>query len=215
MLEEHLSEALRRYEEVMAELSVPETHGDSALLQRLLKEQAELSPLVSCVEALRSAEQREAEALSMLGEEKDEELRALAKEELWEARREKEAQAAKLKELLLPKDPNDEKNVVLEIRAGAGGDEAALFAAELFRMYRQYAEHRGWKVEIDDFHERARRDEGSHCDGARARRVFAAQVRVRRAPRAACSGDRGGRTHPHKYGECGRDAGGGRSRCAA
>ena len=153
MLEEHLSEALRRYEEVMAELSVPETHGDSALLQRLLKEQAELSPLVSCVEALRSAEQREAEALSMLGEEKDEELRALAKEELWEARREKEAQAAKLKELLLPKDPNDEKNVVLEIRAGAGGDEAALFAAELFRMYRQYAEHRGWKVEIDDFHE--------------------------------------------------------------
>ena len=153
MLEEHLSEALRRYEEVMAELSVPETHGDSALLQRLLKEQAELSPLVSCVEALRSAEQREAEALSMLGEEKDEELRGLAKEELWEARREKEAQAAKLKELLLPKDPNDEKNVVLEIRAGAGGDEAALFAAELFRMYRQYAEHRGWKVEIDDFHE--------------------------------------------------------------
>ena len=153
MLEEHLSEALRRYEEVMAELSVPETHGDSALLQRLLKEQAELSPLVSCVEALRSAEQREAEALSMLGEEKDEELRALVKEELWEARREKEAQAAKLKELLLPKDPNDEKNVVLEIRAGAGGDEAALFAAELFRMYRQYAEHRGWKVEIDDFHE--------------------------------------------------------------
>ena len=132
MLEEHLSEALRRYEEVMAELSVPETHGDSALLQRLLKEQAELSPLVSCVEALRSAEQREAEALSMLGEEKDEELRALAKEELWEARREKEAQAAKLKELLLPKDPNDEKNVVLEIRAGAGGDEAALFAAEFF-----------------------------------------------------------------------------------
>ena len=111
MLEEQLSEALRRYEEVMAELSVPETHGDSALLQRLLKEQAELSPLVSCVEALRSAEQREAEALSMLGEEKDEELRALAKEELWEARREKEAQAAKLKELLLPKDPNDEKNV--------------------------------------------------------------------------------------------------------
>ena len=75
MLEEHLSEALRRYEEVMAELSVPETHGDSALLQRLLKEQAELSPLVSCVEALRNAEQREAEALSMLGEEKDEELR--------------------------------------------------------------------------------------------------------------------------------------------
>ena len=122
MLEEHLSEALRRYEEVMAELSVPETHRDSALLQRLLKEQAELSPLVSCVEALRSAEQREAEALSMLGEEKDEELRALAKEELWEARREKEAQAAKLKELLLPKDPNDEKNVVLDFHeSGLGG----------------------------------------------------------------------------------------------
>ena len=153
MVEGHLRETLRRYEEVMAELAAPETHEDSARLQRLLKEQAELSPLVACVGALHRAKEREAEALSLLETERDEELRQLAKEELQAARQEKARYAAELKELLLPKDPNDEKNVVLEIRAGAGGDEAALFAAELFRMYRQYAEKRGWKVEIDDIHE--------------------------------------------------------------
>ncbi len=153
MVEGHLRETLRRYEEVMAELAAPETHEDSVRLQRLLKEQAELSPLVACMEALQRAKEREAEALSLLETERDEELRQLAKEELQEARQEKARREAELKELLLPKDPNDEKNVVLEIRAGAGGDEAALFAAELFRMYRQYAEKRGWKVEIDDIHE--------------------------------------------------------------
>ena len=152
----------------------------------------------------------------MLGEEKDEELRALAKEELWEARREKEAQAAKLKELLLPKDPNDEKNVVLEIRAGAGGDEAALFAAELFRMYRQYAEHRGWKVEIDDFHESGLGGMKEVIATVRGRGAFSrlkfesACNRVQRVP-----ADRGGRAHPHEHRECGRYAGGGGSRCAA
>jgi len=121
MVEGHLRETLRRYEEVMAELAAPETHEDSVRLQRLLKEQAELSPLVACMEALQRAKEREAEALSLLETERDEELRQLAKEELQEARQEKARHAAELKELLLPKDPNDEKNVVLEIRAGAGG----------------------------------------------------------------------------------------------
>ena len=137
-----------RYEELMRRLQEPETAADGELLQRLMKEQSDLAPIVQTYREYRQAQSDREEALALLDEESDEELRALAKEELASAKESEEALSERLKILLLPKDPNDEKNVIVEIRAGAGGDEAALFAADLYRMYAHYAEGRGWKVDM-------------------------------------------------------------------
>ena len=132
-----------RYEELMRRLQEPETAADGELLQRLMKEQSDLAPIVQTYRDYRQAQSDREEALALLDEESDEELRALAKEELASAKESEEDLSERLKILLLPKDPNDEKNVIVEIRAGAGGDEAALFAADLYRMYAHYAERRG------------------------------------------------------------------------
>ena len=145
---DRLEDIVARYEELQAELSTPAVAGDPARLRRLMKEQAELAPLVETYRAYKAAEQDVQDSLAILDEENDEEMRELAKEELADARKRIEELEHQLKILLLPKDPNDEKNVIVEIRAGAGGDEAALFAAELFRMYSKYAESRRWKVEL-------------------------------------------------------------------
>ena len=150
---EHLDSVVKHYEEVMAGLSDPYVTGDPEKFRAMMKEQASLQPLVEAYRAYCQAVQDQADAKHLLETENDEDMRAMAKEELSEGRAREEELTGKLKLLLLPKDPNDEKNIVLEIRAGVGGDEAALFAAELFRMYQHYADVHHWKVEIDSLNE--------------------------------------------------------------
>ena len=150
---DQLDDLLAHYEELMKMLSEPDAASDSARFQELLRKQAELSPVVEAYEAYKKAKSSEEECLQMLESETDGELRELAKEELRESRAHREELEKELRILLLPKDPNDEKNVIVEIRAGAGGDEAALFAADLYRMYVRYAERRGWKTEMMNVNE--------------------------------------------------------------
>ncbi len=145
---DRLEDILARYEELQAELSSPSLAGDSVRLRRLMKEQAELAPLVEAYQEYKAARQDMQDSLAILEEENDEEMRELAKEELAGAKGRIEELEHRLKILLLPKDPNDEKNVFVEIRAGAGGDEAALFSAELYRMYCRFAERNRWKTEL-------------------------------------------------------------------
>jgi peptide chain release factor 1 len=144
---EKLAEVEKRYNELEALLSSPQLAGNQKEYSRIAKERSELEEIVSVYREWRRVE-RELEENRALLEESDEGLRELAKEEAARLRARKEELEARLKSLLLPKDPNDAKNVILEIRAGAGGEEAALFAAALFRMYSRYAESRGWRVEI-------------------------------------------------------------------
>ena len=124
---DRLEDTVNRYEDITAELGNPDVVNDQEKFRKLMKEQSSLAPLI---------------------EETDEELKEMAKEELNESKARVEELEHELKILLLPKDPNDDKDIVVEIRAGAGGEEAALFAAELFRMYVHYAQARGWKVEV-------------------------------------------------------------------
>ena len=142
-----LEDLLIRFEEIMSELNEPNVTDDQNRFRKLMKEQSDLQPLVDAYKEYKECKQTEADSLEMLEAESDEEMRELLMEELSDAKKRIEELEAKLKILLLPKDPNDDKNVIVEIRAGAGGDEAALFAAELYRMYVHYAESRRWKVE--------------------------------------------------------------------
>lgn len=143
-----LEDLLRRFEEIQNELSEPSVVSDQNRFRKLMKEQNDLSPIVDAYLEYKKEKQNIEDSLMILDEESDEEMRELAKEELANSKANVEALENKLKILLLPKDPNDDKNVVVEIRAGAGGDEAALFAAELYRMYSKYAEVQRWKVEL-------------------------------------------------------------------
>ena len=145
---DRLEDILIHYEELMQELASPGVTDDQKRFQRLMKEQADLAPIVEAYKAYKQAKQDMEDSLSLLEEEHDEEMRELAKEELSAARKKIEELEYQLKILLLPKDPNDEKNIILEIRAGAGGDEAALFASELYRMYVNFADSQHWKVEL-------------------------------------------------------------------
>jgi peptide chain release factor 1 len=145
---DRLEDMLAKYEELMAELNDPQLALDQARYKMVMKEQANLSPIVEAYRAYKKAQETIEESEDMLGCESDEEMRELLKEELAGAKEEMASLEEKLKILLLPKDPNDDRNVVMEIRAGAGGDEAALFAAELYRMYVHYAESRRWKTEM-------------------------------------------------------------------
>ena len=137
-----------RYEEVMGLLQEPDVANDTNRFKSLMKEQSDLAPIVETFNEYRQNKQNIEDSLMLLDEESDEEMRELAKEELNESKANVEALEQKLKILLLPKDPNDDKNVMVEIRAGAGGDEAALFAAEIYRMYLHYSESRNWKTEM-------------------------------------------------------------------
>ncbi len=148
-----LEDLVMRYEDIMRELSEPGVSGDQERFRKLMKEQSEIAPIVEAYREYKKSNQDIEDSLSMLEVEKDEEMRDLLKEELSGARKNSEELTEKLKILLLPKDPNDDKSVIVEIRAGAGGDEAALFAAEIYRMYVHYAEGKHWKVEtleVDD-----------------------------------------------------------------
>ena len=144
---DRLEDLLRRYEEIMNELNEPDVTANQERFRALMKEQSDLTPIVEAYREYKKAKQDEEDSLAMLEEENDEEMRELLKEEHTEAKKRIEELEQELKILLLPKDPNDDKNVIVEIRAGAGGDEAALFAAEIYRMYVKYAERRHWKVE--------------------------------------------------------------------
>lgn len=137
-----------RYDEIMHLVSQPEIAGDGEKFQKLMKEANGIKPLVDAYIEYEKAEADKADALEVLKEESDEEMKELAKEELNDATERIDNLSQKLKILLLPKDPNDEKDVIMEIRAGAGGDEAALFASDLYRMYTHFAESRGWHTEI-------------------------------------------------------------------
>ena len=145
---DRLDDLVIRFEEIMEELNNPYVVEDQTRFRKLMKEQNDMAPVVETYKEYKSAKQDIQDSLAMLEEENDEEMREMLKEELSSAREKAEELEQKLKILLLPKDPNDDKNVIVEIRAGAGGDEAALFAAEIYRMYVHYAESRRWKVEL-------------------------------------------------------------------
>jgi peptide chain release factor 1 len=147
---EKLDQIEQRYDEITAQLSSPGVAGDSARLQRLSKQHAELTEIVGRYREWKQIEKGLREAKQLLAEADDAEMKEMAREEHRQLEARKEAVEKELKVLLLPKDPNDEKNVILEIRAGTGGEEAALFAGELFRMYSRYAESQGWKVQVLD-----------------------------------------------------------------
>ena len=145
---DRLDDLVRRYEELMLELNDPSIANDQARFRKLMKEQADLTPIVEAYKEYKKCKETVQDSLVILDEESDEEMKELAKEELNEAKARIEELEKQLKILLLPKDPNDDKNVIVEIRAGAGGDEAALFAYEIYRMYVHYAESKNWKVEL-------------------------------------------------------------------
>ncbi len=148
-----LDDLLMRFEEILNMLNDPAVIADQARFQKLMKEQGSLQPIVDAYREYRKCNETIDDSLAMLDEESDEEMREMLKEELAQARKQIGELEQKLKILLLPKDPNDDKNVIVEIRAGAGGDEAALFAAEIYRMYVHYAESQRWKVETMDAEE--------------------------------------------------------------
>ena len=149
---DNLEDIVVHYDEIMAELAGGDVANDQNRFRKLMKEQSDLAPLVETYGEYKKAKQLQEDALEML-EMNDEEMKEMAKEELAEGKRLEEELSDKLKILLLPKDPNDDKNIMLEIRAGAGGDEAALFAMQLYRMYVHYAETQNWKVEMIDVNE--------------------------------------------------------------
>ena len=139
-----------KYSQIEARLAAPETYDDPELVAKLNKEQTELQPLVETFRTYQQVKEARDQAQQLLS---DPEMRELAQEEYHQAGQELERLEHELQILLLPKDPNDRKNVILEIRAGVGGEEAALFAHSLYRMYSMYAESRGWKTEVDSVNE--------------------------------------------------------------
>lgn len=145
---DRLEDTVNRYEDITAELGNPDVVNDQEKFRKLMKEQSSLAPLIETYAEYKNCKKNIEDSLAILDEETDEELKEMAKEELNESKARVEELEHELKILLLPKDPNDDKDIVVEIRAGAGGEEAALFAAELFRMYVHYAQARGWKVEV-------------------------------------------------------------------
>ncbi len=148
-----MEDLLRKFEEIMNELSEPTVADNQERFRALMKEQSDLTPVVNAYKEYKKCNQDIEDSLAMLDEESDDDMREMLKEELAEAKKRVEELEHELKILLLPKDPNDDKNVIVEIRAGAGGDEAALFAAEIYRMYVHYAEGRRWKVETMEVEE--------------------------------------------------------------
>src|ERR1051326_3075326 len=145
---ERLDQIEALYEELTNALASPDIVNDSARYQKTAKAHAEIAPIVEKYREYKDLTKGIADSKAMLADEKDPEMRAYAQDELTQLESRVGAVEADLKVLLLPKDPNDEKNVILEIRAGTGGDEAPLFAAEIFRMYTRYAETQRWKVEV-------------------------------------------------------------------
>ncbi|NPB04577.1 MAG: peptide chain release factor 1 [Thermotogae bacterium] len=147
-IEKRLEKIAQKFKEIEESLGKPEVIADQKKFQALAREHKELQPIYDAYAEYKKAKKGIEEAIEIIETAEDEEFVELAKEEKKELERRAEELEGELKKLLIPKDPNDEKNVILEIRAGAGGEEAALFAQELFRMYSRYAEKKGWKVEV-------------------------------------------------------------------
>ncbi len=145
---DRLAEIERKYEELTDKVNDPDIIADQGQWRKLMKEYSDMLPIVEKYREYKKVNQSLEESLELLGEKLDDDMRELAKEELRESKERMEILKKEVTLLLLPKDPNDEKNVIVEIRGGAGGDEAALFAGDLFRMYSRYAERRKWKTEI-------------------------------------------------------------------
>ena len=150
---ERVKDIVRHYEELMNVLSEPDAASDAERFKKLLKEQSDLQPITEAYKRYERAESDRDAALDMLEHENDPDMRDMLKEELNEARNVIEQAENELRILLLPKDPNDDKNIYMEIRAGVGGDESALFASDLYRMYTSYAMKNGWKTELASFNE--------------------------------------------------------------
>ena len=182
------------YADVEARLSAPETYEDPALVARLNKEQRELEPVVMAYRAYQRRRQDLEDAEALMG---DPDMKELAQEEYQQAREELARLEEEIKVLLMPRDPNDDKNVIVEIRAGVGGEEAALFAHSLFRMYSMYADARRWRGEVDSVNETELGGVKEICftiegDGAWSRLKFESGVhRVQRVPET----ESGGRIH--------------------
>ncbi|HZO28887.1 MAG TPA: peptide chain release factor 1 [Chloroflexota bacterium] len=138
----------RRFDEISAELSKPDVASDPEALQKYGREQSEMAETVSLYERYLGVENELSEASSMLDDGLDDEMRAFVRDETRRLEADRDTIVAELKELMRPRDKNDDRDVIVEVRAGTGGDEAGLFAAELMRMYLRYAERRGWKHEI-------------------------------------------------------------------
>lgn len=145
---DRLEDLLIRFQEILGELNEPTVTNNQQRFRMLMKEQSDLTPIVEAYEEYKKCKQDIEESLVMLDEESDNDMREMAKEELASAKNRVEELEQVMKILLLPTDPNDDKNVIIEIRAGAGGDEAALFAAEMYRVYTHYAEAQRWKIEL-------------------------------------------------------------------
>ena len=139
-----------QYEQLLARMQQPETYQDAALFARCDRESRELAPVVEAYNAYEKASRDMDSALELMN---DAEFKELAQEEYSQAKADKERLEQEIKILLLPKDPNDNKNVIMEIRGGVGGEEGMLFASDLFRMYSMYAERRGWKIEVANVNE--------------------------------------------------------------
>ena len=155
-----------RFGVVEGQMSDPAVVQDPSAYQKLARESKEISPIVERYRAYKATLGELTKVQEMARAESDPELRELAHEEMHALEKKRDALDAEIPPLLIPKDPNDEKNVLLEIRAGTGGDEAALFAAEMFRMYTRFAERQGWKIDVDlgEPHGSGR-DQGSHRHG--------------------------------------------------
>ncbi|MBP5151603.1 MAG: peptide chain release factor 1 [Lachnospiraceae bacterium] len=192
-----LEDLLLRFEDIMSELASPGVTDNQTRFRALMKEQSDLAPIVEAYKKYKKAKQDIEDSLAMLEEENDDDMREMLKDELATAKADTEKLEEELKVLLLPKDPNDDKNVIVEIRAGAGGDEAALFAAEIYRMYVHYAEKQHWKTEllnIDEIGIGGMKDVNFMISGAKAysRLKYESGVhRVQRVPET----ESGGRIH--------------------
>lgn len=150
---EKLEKVIKRFREISELLNNPETVSDQKLFRKLSKEYAELSEIAAAYKEYQHLRKQIDDNRKLLNEANDDELKELAEVELSELEAKRKEAESKIKELLIPKDPNDSKNAMLEIRAGTGGEEAALFAADLFRMYSRYAEKKGWSVEVESLNE--------------------------------------------------------------
>ena len=194
MLEEKLKTLDRQYAELEARLAAPETYDDPTRVARLNKEQRDLEPVVTAYRTYVRRQKDLADAQALMS---DPDMKELAQEEYQAAKADLERLVEEIRILLLPRDPNDDKNVIVEIRAGVGGEEAALFAHSLFRMYSMYADARRWRVEVDSVNETELGGVKEICftiegDGAWSRLKFESGVhRVQRVPET----ESGGRIH--------------------
>ena len=202
---DRLAEIETKYEDLAEQINDPDVIANQTEWRKRMKEYSDMTPIVEKYREYKQAKEGIAESLAMLEEKQEEDFRELLKEELAENKEKAETLKQELTLLLIPKDPNDEKNVIMEIRGGAGGDEAALFAGDLFRMYARYAERRKWKIEIMNT---------SESDLGGFKEISSFEIRKRRASCAACAGDGKRRARAYLNGDGGSAAGGGGGRCA-